>query len=284
MRLLKVITMTIVSFFIIVVSFVYYVGTNEVKYYPLDDKLFSEYKKPPTLEELNHISDEERQRRRENYEITNKECYTKEPDKFSIDVLDEYREFYDNYEHFYGWLKIDGTKIDDPVMYTPWEQDYYLSRNLEGKYYQPGILFISKNSVFYPDSCNIIIHGHNMKNQTRFGSLKKYRNKSYYDEHKIIHFDTAQEKADYIVVAAFYARVLYVNEEGFRYYIHDFFDNKVEFEDYMTNIREMSFYDTGVDVEYGDSLLTLSTCSYHTEDGRFVVVAKKIKDGEKIYD
>lgn len=276
MKLLKVITMTIISFFIMVISFVYYVETNEVKYYPLADNVFSEYKPLPTLEELNYISDEEKEQRRKNFETTNEECYTKEPDKFKVDVLDEYKEFYDAYDHFYGWLKIDGTKIDDPVMYTPWEQDYYLTRNLEGKYHQSGILYISKDSVFYPNYCNIIIHGHNMKNQTRFGSLKKYRNKSYYDEHKIIHFDTAEEKADYIVVAAFYARVLYVKEDGFRYYRHDFFNNKAEFDDYIANIKKMSFYDTGVDVKYGDSLLTLSTCSYHTENGRFVVVAKKL--------
>lgn len=276
MKLLKVITMTIISFFIMGISFVYYVETNEVKSYTLADNAFSEYKRLPTLEELNHISDEEKEQRRENFETTNKECCTEEPDKFAVDVLDEYKEFYDTYEHFYGWLKIDGTKIDDPVMYTPWDDDYYLTRNLDGKYYQSGILFIAKDSVFYPNYCNIIIHGHNMKNQTRFGSIKKYRNKSYYDEHKIIHFDTAEEKADYIVVAAFYARVLYVKEEGFRYYRHDFFNNKAEFDDYIANIKEMSFYDTGVDVEYGDSLLTLSTCSYHTENGRFVVVAKKL--------
>ena len=83
------------------------------------------------------------------------------------------------------------------------------------------------------------------------------------------------------MVAAFYARVLYVKEEGFRYYRHDYFDNEEEFNDYMANIEKMRFYDTGVEVSYGDNLITLSTCSYHTEDGRFVVVAKKMTQEDK---
>ena len=281
MKFLRVPLMFIISFLIIGLSFMYYVDTYESEDYLPPDHVFSEYKKPVTLEELNQISEEEKAKRREEYLATNKECYTPEPDKYRVNVIDEYKELYENYEHLYGWLKIDGTKIDDPVMYTPWYQDYYLDKDIDGKYFQAGTLFIGKDSVFYPNYCNIIIHGHNMKNQTKFGSLKRYRSKAYYDEHKVIHFDTLEEKADYIVVAAFYARIRYVNEEGFRYYRHDYFNNLEEFDDYMANIKAMSFYDTGVDVEYGDSLITLSTCSYHTENGRFVVVAKKMTDEDR---
>lgn len=281
MKTFRIIFMLIISFLIIGVSFAYYVNIYEVKVYRLGEDVLSEYTPPgPSLEERNYISDEEKEKRRKDYLETNEECYTKEPDKYKVDVLEEYKEMYSNYEHFYGWLKIDGTRIDDPVMYTPWYQDYYLDKDIDGSYLMPGTLFIGKDSVFYPNYSNTIIHGHNMKNQTRFGSLKRYRSKSYYDNHKIIHFDTLEEKADYIVVAAFYARVLYVKEEGFRYYRHDYFDNEAEFDDYMKNIKAMSFYDTGVDVEYGDSLITLSTCSYHTENGRFVVVAKKMSKEE----
>lgn len=281
MKLLRGPLMLIISFFIVGISFIYYVDVYEVEHYVLMDWVLSEYKKPVSLEELNKISDEEKARRRKYFEETNKECYTKEPNRYEIEVLDEYKDIYAENEHLIGWLKIDGTKIDDPVMFTPWYQDYYLNRNMQGKKHVSGTLFISQNAVFYPENCNLIIHGHNMANQTRFGSLKRYRHKSYYDTHKIIHFDTLTEKADYIVVAAFYARVLYVNEEGFRYYRQDFFDNVQEFEEFEKNIREMSFYDTGVDIEYGDSFITLSTCSYHTESGRFVVVAKKLSEEER---
>lgn len=280
MKILRITLMLIISFFIIGASFVYYVDKNEVKEYKPEKEVVIESEKIPTLEELNFITEEEKAKRRKDYLETNAECYTKEPDKYKVNVLPEYQEMYDNYDHFYGWLKIDGTKIDDPVMYTPWFQDYYLDKNVDGKYYQPGTFFIGKESMFYSQNNNIIIYGHNMKNQTMFGSLKKYRNKSYYDTHKIIHFDTVEEKADYIVIAAFYARVLYVNEEGFRYYRHHYFANKEEFDYYIENINNMSLYDTGIDVEYGDSLITLSTCSYHTQDGRFVVVAKKMTDEE----
>lgn len=288
MKILRITFMLIISFLIMGVSFVYYdneyegnllVDDNSGKHKE-DNFSDNNAKDEPTFEELNYISEEEKDRRHQEFLETNEECYTPEPDKYKVDVLEKYEEIYNNYEHFYGWLKIDGTKIDDPVMYTPWYQDYYLDKDIDGNYFKAGTFFIAKDSVFYPNYSNIIIHGHNMKNQTMFGSLKKYRNKSYYDTHKIIHFDTMEEKADYIVVAAFYARVLYVKEEGFRYYRHDYFNNQEEFDDYMKNIKAMSFYDTGIDVEYGDSLITLSTCSYHTENGRFVVVAKKMTKEE----
>ena len=293
-RILRITFMLIISFLIIGVSFAYYVNNDEIKEYKQEndvneandgagnekvEELVDEMS-GPTFEELNFISEEEKAKRRQDYLETNEECYTKEPDKFKGDVLEEYQEIADKYEHFYGWIKIDGTKIDDPVMYTPWYQDYYLDKDLDGKYLKPGTLFISQDSVFYPNYSNIIIHGHNMKNQTMFGSLKRYNNKSYYDTHKIIHFDTKYEKADYIVVAAFYARVLFVREEGFRYYRHDYFNDIEEFDDYIENIKKMRLYDTGIEVEYGDNLITLSTCSYHTENGRFVVVAKKMTPEE----
>ncbi len=282
MRLLKVMCMFIISFFIIGTSFKYYVDVNENTAFEIT---FQQNMKPeeklPTLEELNFITPEEKSKRRQDFDETNKECYTIPPDKYKVPVLEEYREYKEKYEHFYGWLKIDGTKIDDPVMYTPWYRDYYLDKDVDGKYLKRGTLFIGDNSVFYPNCSNIIIYGHNMANQTRFGSLKKYNNKKYYDEHRIIHFDTYFEKADYIVIAAFYARILYRNEEGFRYYSFDFFENKEAFDYYMEKINGLRLYDTNVPVEYGDNLITLSTCSYHTENGRFVVVAKKLDEEEK---
>ena len=280
MKKLRLSIMFIISFLIIGISFLYYVDLNERNDFCVEIPE-NEPEILLSFEERNYISEEEKAKRRQDYLETNMECYTEEPDKYKVDVLDEYKEVYEQYDHIYGWLKIDGTLINDPVMFTPWDQDYYLYRNQDGKDFKAGTLYIGKDTVLYPNNSNIIIYGHNMKNQTKFGSLKKYRYKAYYDEHKVIHFDTMEEKADYIVVAAFYARILYVNEDGFRYYRHDYFDNEEEFNDYMANIEKMRFYDTGVEVSYGDNLITLSTCSYHTQDGRFVVVAKKMTQEDK---
>ena len=79
-------------------------------------------------------------------------------------------------------------------------------------------------------------------------------------------------------MSVFYSRVYYKNEKNvFRYYYFVNAENEQEYNDFVNNAKKASIYDTGITAEYGEQLLTLSTCSYHTEDGRFVVVAKKLR-------
>ena len=125
------------------------------------------------------------------------------------------------------------------------------------------------------DSDNYIIYGHNMKNGTMFREILQYANKSYWQEHPMIRFDTLYEQGEYEVLAAFYDRVYYADENCFKFYRFIKAADKADYDNAIQNYKEKSLYDTGVTAEYGDKLITLVTCSYHEEHGRFVVVARQ---------
>ena len=109
-----------------------------------------------------------------------------------------------------------------------------------------------------------------------FQELLKYEDESFYKEHPTFRFTTADEDAEYEIISAFKSRVYYKSEKNvFRYYYFINAEDEEEYDEFVDSAKEASLYDTGKTAEYGDQLMTLSTCAYHTEDGRFAVVAKK---------
>lgn len=190
-----------------------------------------------------------------------------------------YQILYDQNPDFIGWLKVNNTIIDYPVMYTPGDPEYYLRRAFDGSYSLSGSLFIGNDC--FPDGTNIIIYGHNMNDGSMFGHLDSYADEEYAKTHPEIIYDLIQpdgsyEQITFKVMAAFYSRVYSLDEENvFRYYYSTDLSEPDEFHYYIEEVISASLYDLGVMAEYGDRLLTLSTCSYHTENGRFVVVARE---------
>lgn len=194
-------------------------------------------------------------------------------------ALRKYDELYKKNPDFFGWLKIEDTKIDYPVMYTPHDPEYYLHRDFYGDYSFSGMLFIDgdcpKEGNYY------LIYGHHMNNGTMFGELPKYADKKFYEDHKTVFFDTRYELRDYEVFAAFYAKAYPKGEEeGFCYYMYKDLRSPEAFDEYVSNVKAISIYETGITPVYGDELIAMSTCNYHTADGRFVVVARRIKDAD----
>lgn len=206
------------------------------------------------------------------------------PNNFSIhktsvrlpDVLDEYKTLYEKNKRLIGWLKIDDTIIDYPVMQTS-DNEYYLDHNFNQEYDKNGSLFLDCDCNIYPRSTNLIIYGHHMKSGQMFGQLQKYAKESYGEMHSVIQFDSIYEKATYQVMYVFRSQVYNEDDLVFKYYQFINANSEEEFNSYMKEMEAMSLYDTGVTANYGDSLLTLSTCDHSQTDGRFVVVAKRIK-------
>lgn len=206
------------------------------------------------------------------------------PNNFSIhktsvqmpDVLDEYKTLYEKNKKLIGWLKIDDTIIDYPVMQTS-DNEYYLEHNFNQEYDKNGSLFLDCDCSVYPQSTNLIIYGHHMKSGKMFGQLQKYAKESYGEKHSKIQFDSIYEKAEYQVMYVFRSQVYNEDDLVFKYYQFINANSEEEFNSYMKEMEAMSLYDTGVTASYGDSLLTLSTCDHSQTDGRFVVVAKRIK-------
>ena len=191
------------------------------------------------------------------------------------EVLDEYAGLYAENSDTIGWLKIDGMTIDYVVMQAPDEINKYLRHDFYGKDSTRGCLFVDEYCDIF-NSDNIIIYGHNMKDCSMFGTLDSYADESFYAEHKIIRFDTIYEKHSYEVVAAISTSIPAKDEDVFRYYEYTSSNDEETFLDYADFIEKNKLYDTGVEINPGDKLLTLSTCAYHTTDGRFVVVARQI--------
>ena len=201
--------------------------------------------------------------------------YTKEEEKKELVVLEKYKKLFSQNKSLIGWIKIDDTNIDYPVMQTV-NNEYYLDHNYNQQYDKNGSIFLDKDCDITNPGTNMIIYGHHMKSGKMFGNLKLYSNKSYYDEHPIIQFDTIYEEGRYQIMYVFRSRIYNEDEIVFKYY--QFFDvaTPEEFDSNMSEMAKISLYDTGVTAKYGDKLITLSTCDNSEQDGRFVVVAKKI--------
>lgn len=191
------------------------------------------------------------------------------------EILDEYKTLFEKNKKLIGWLKIDDTIIDYPVMQTS-DNKYYLEHNFNQEYDKNGSLFLDCSCSVYPRSTNLIIYGHHMKSGQMFGQLQKYAKESYYEKHKEIQFDTIYEKGTYEIMYVFRSQVYNEDDLVFKYYQFINANSGTEFQSYMEEMKKLSLYDTGVTAGYGDSLLTLSTCDNSQKDGRFVVVAKKI--------
>lgn len=183
-----------------------------------------------------------------------------------------------------GWIKIKGTRIDYPVMQTPEDPEYYLRRNFNKEDSLAGTPFIDAASHL-GQSRNILIYGHNMKNGTMFHSLLNYEKKTFYRQHPTFFFDTYrnghQVHGTYEVIAAFRTSILPASSGRFRYHTYADLEDPSDFRAYAKGIRTLSAGTLPADAasvipKWGDQLVTLSTCAYHTGNGRFVVVGRRI--------
>ena len=196
------------------------------------------------------------------------------------DILPEYEEIYAENNDLVGWLQIDGTVINYPVLQSDSEENsqFYLTHSFAKKKDKNGSLFMDYRNDFVDRDTNIIIYGHNMKSGAMFGSLKKYLDKGYLEKHSKIRFDTIYERGTYEVIGAFLSEVSYQDEYAFRYYNFLNANNESEFEAFCVNVMQLDALKKGtLDAKYGDQLLTLSTCNSYTDEGRMFIIAKRIK-------
>ncbi len=191
------------------------------------------------------------------------------------DILPEYALVHQKNQRLIGWVKIDDTVVDYPVMQTV-NNEYYLDHNFNQEEDRNGCIFMDYQCDVVRGCDNIILYGHHMKSGKMFGTLNKYSKKSYYEEHPVVQFDTIYEKGTYQVMYVFRSKVYSEEDVTFKYYQFINAASEKEFNSAMNEMAALSLYDTGVTAVYGDKLLTLSTCDYQEKKGRFVVVAKKI--------
>lgn len=188
-------------------------------------------------------------------------------------AYEKYAPVYEQNNDFIGWISIDGTNIDYPVMQSKDNPNFYLKHSFEQSYSDYGVPYVQEDCDI-DLSDNTVLYGHHMNNGSMFSDLCKYENKNFYEEHKTIRFDTLEDFGSYEIVAAF--KTVAYSEDGFKYYHFVNADSAAVFDGYIAECKELSLYDTGVTAVYGDKLITLSTCEYSRTNGRMVLVAKKV--------
>ncbi len=208
-----------------------------------------------------------------------------------------------NNRDYIGWVKINNTMVDYPVMFDPGEiqpddpyyggegystNSYYLNHYWDKSEYRDGIPYMDWIDVFEGDeemqSENLVIYGHNMASGNMFGTLARYRqNPNYFYECPFIQMSSRYKEYDYVIFAFLITSGDY-SEENFIYWGMEELDTKEDFDYYVENCRAKQMIDTGVDVQYGDKILTLSTCYADYDNSRFIVVARRLRDGETVND
>ena len=187
---------------------------------------------------------------------------------------EKYAEVYAANSDFVGWISIEGTAIDYPVMQSIDRPNYYLRQGFDKEYSKHGVPYVQEDCVV-GSSDNLIIYGHHMNDGSMFADLCGYKSREFGQSHPTIQFNTMEEFGVYEIVAVF--KTVVYSQNGFRYFDYVELNNPARFDDYIAQCKEMSLYDTGVNAKYGDKLITLSTCEYSHENGRMVVVARKVE-------
>lgn len=181
-----------------------------------------------------------------------------------------------------GFISIEDTNISYPVVQTT-DNDYYLYKNIYREYDIFGTPFLDYRCTLEADtmSNNLLIYGHHMNGYRVFGQLVYYSDVEFYKAHPIVRFDTIYEEAKWKILAVFVTNIDPGQDNGNVFDYQNYIDMDEEsFNTYIDEVKKRSYFNTDIDVQYGDQLLSLSTCSYEFTDARTVLVARKVREGE----
>lgn len=195
------------------------------------------------------------------------------PDGEQPAAAQKYAPLLEQNEDFIGWIKIEGTRIDYPVVQRRESRNYYLRRGFDKKYSYYGTPFAFEDAAF-EEADNFVLYGHHMDNGSMFSDLMKYKSAAFYQEHKYITFDTLQGYGTYEIIAVL--KTVAGGENEIHYYKFSKAASAEDFDAYVAECKARSLYDIETTAQYGDKLITLSTCEYSKENGRLAVVAKRV--------
>lgn len=217
------------------------------------------------------------------------EIKQKEPE-----ILDKFIDLYAENDEIVGWITVGGGSrlISYPVMMNEDDTEYYLYRNFYKEDSISGSVFCDNHVLPFTDANNLLIYGHNMASGEYFAKLTYYNPYSahandfleHYKKYPTLQFDTIWEEGTYKIFAGMFINV--EEDDGYVYAYHRKrqFKSELEFMDFMGNIMDRSTFYTAVDVEYGDQIVSLSTCYYYPTgndvESRFVLLARKVREGE----
>ena len=189
-------------------------------------------------------------------------------------ILLEYAPLYEKNSDMAGWLTIEGTRINYPVMHTPGRPDYYLERDFDRNYNPWGCLYAREECDLEEPSDNVTIYGHHMKDGSMFAGLNAYTSRDFWQEHRYIRFDTIRAHHTYEIFAVFTTTAS--EGQGFDYHNYINAADEIDFDTFIAKCLSLSLYGTDIVPEYGDKIICLSTCEYSQTNGRLVIAARRI--------
>ncbi len=191
-----------------------------------------------------------------------------------MEILPEFESLFLENTDTVGWIEIPGTPISNVVVQSPDRVDYYLHRDFDKKYNLHGCIYVREQCDVNLPSDNITIYGHRMKDGSMFAHLVNYTKQNFYENNRYIYFDTLTERHTYQIFAVF--KTTATLGQGFQYHLFVDAASEEAFNDYVSTCKRKSLYDTGITPQYGDKLITLSTCEYSQDNGRLVIVAMRV--------
>lgn len=226
----------------------------------------------------------------ENLEARWAEIRAKYPDiEFPEGMNIKYAELYAQNQDLVGWLKIDNTNIDTPIVQSGLTEDgksteFYLYRDFYKKDDKYGNPFLDSFNTGAELDSNNVIYGHNMTDGLSFAQLEKYHTIEGFKESPIIKYSTIYKDYYFKVYAVFITNGYHSGDNGYLFdYTMTRFTGEENFGTFIEAIDERKLYDTGVDIRPDDKLITLSTCSYEIKQnqmGRLAVVGRLVRAGE----
>lgn len=189
-------------------------------------------------------------------------------------ILPQYQKVYEENPDTVGWVTIEGTKINYPVMQTD-PYDYYIDKDFKHQSSEWGVPFVGYGCNLESEHNHVVIYGHHMIDGSMFSALEYYKNPAFYKDHKYITFNTLYEEQTYEIVYAV-KTVVYTANDPFPYWTYTNLSNRTAYQQFITLAEKYQLYDTGIEPEFGDSFLTLSTCEYSQKNGRMLVIARKV--------
>ncbi|PIC69785.1 SrtB family sortase [Sporosarcina sp. P16b] len=186
-------------------------------------------------------------------------------------IRPQFEELHEVNSDIVGWISVEGTNLHNPILQAE-DNDFYLNRNFTRENSRAGSVFMDYRNDIKDMSRNTVLYGHAMRNDTMFGSLKKFGDQDYADKHPIIFVDTLYEGYDIEVFAAYETTIDF-------YYIETDFQTDEQFLEFLEEIESRSLINMPVEVGLDDRIVTLSTCnnSVNSKDKRYVVQGKLVK-------
>lgn len=191
-------------------------------------------------------------------------------------MQESFAELYAQNPHVVGWLEMD-PDIALPVV--QWDNSFYMDHDFDGNESVAGTLFVDSRNTLWPQDDHILIYGHNMKDGSMFGSLNNYRNVGFLRATTCIQFNTIYGDAQYVPFALFDASMTKDDPNYFKL-IRLNFSEEQPFDAFLEDVQSRSLFDIPVDVNEDDQLLSLVTCSYSMDNGRFIIMCRKLREDE----